>query len=88
MAFEWSRECIETLVNAYRVRTELWDPKDNKYHIKNKKVTPGVKLPVRWVVIMERRNRKCQPCSHPSGEKKQRKRRQKIPLVQDVTSYM
>ncbi|KAG8314930.1 hypothetical protein J6590_081648 [Homalodisca vitripennis] len=37
MAFEWSRECIETLVNANRVRTELWDPKDNKYHIKNKK---------------------------------------------------
>ncbi|KAG8307660.1 hypothetical protein J6590_016103 [Homalodisca vitripennis] len=58
MDFEWSRECIETLVNAYRVRTELWDPKDNKYHIKNKKMTPGVKLPVRWVVIMERRNRK------------------------------
>lgn len=36
-SIEWSHEVIEKLVNMYRQRPELWNPKNNNYHIKNKK---------------------------------------------------
>lgn len=85
----WSKWLLNGVVSAPRLWWMLIEfersygtQKTINTILKIKKVTPGVKLPVRWVVIMERRNQKCHPCSHPSGEKKQRKRRQKIPLVQ------
>lgn len=37
MSVEWNHEEIEKLIDAYKMRTELWNPKDNNYHIKNLK---------------------------------------------------
>ncbi len=34
---DWSHEQIEKLINEYRKNPQLWDPKDNNYHMKNKK---------------------------------------------------
>ncbi|KAF5281040.1 hypothetical protein FQR65_LT14890 [Abscondita terminalis] len=34
---EWTHEVVERLIDLYRQRPELWDSKNNNYHIKNKK---------------------------------------------------
>jgi hypothetical protein len=37
MNVEWNHQQIEKLIDLYRQKTELWDPKDNNYHIKKHK---------------------------------------------------
>lgn len=36
-SYAWTHENIEQLVDLYREKPELWNPKDNNYHLKNKK---------------------------------------------------
>ncbi|KAG5871793.1 hypothetical protein JTB14_023476 [Gonioctena quinquepunctata] len=36
-SIEWTHEAIEKLIDLYRKKSELWDPKENTYHIKTKK---------------------------------------------------
>ncbi|XP_072384669.1 uncharacterized protein [Diabrotica undecimpunctata] len=37
MSFEWNHEEVEKLIEAYRGKPELGNPKSNNYHIKSKK---------------------------------------------------
>lgn len=36
-SIEWTHDAIEKLIDLYRQKPELWDPKENTYHIKTKK---------------------------------------------------
>ncbi|KAL1488633.1 hypothetical protein ABEB36_014433 [Hypothenemus hampei] len=37
MSVEWSHQVIEKLIDLYKGKSELWDPKNNNYHIKTRK---------------------------------------------------
>ncbi len=49
-SFEWSHEQLEKLINEQRKNPELWDSKDNNYHMKNKKHDA-------WKIYNQLRNR-------------------------------
>lgn len=37
MSFEWNHTNGEKLVEEYRSKPEIWNPKNNDYHVQNKK---------------------------------------------------